>query len=78
MCQILDAVIDGEINTKEQAAAILAEESPQYAGALGITDDAARRQLQDDIGRAAGYLSEAEAARIKEMFECPSPVPNAE
>jgi hypothetical protein len=61
ICEILGAVIDREINTKAEAAAMLD---------LETSDEAARQQLAQAITRtAARYLSEAEAERITKMFD---------
>lgn len=69
ICQILCSVIDGEINTREQAAAILAEQARAYAGALNITEETASQQLRDDIKRSARYYAGAQAERILGLFE---------
>lgn len=70
MAQILGAVIDGEINTKLKAEAMLDHEAPQYAAALQLTQEDAYRQLKEQIILAATrYLPQTEAEKIKQLFQ---------
>ena len=56
---ILCMVVDGEINTREEAAAILGEESPEYAA-----------QLRETLERAADKLCTPRAGKkLRELFE---------
>jgi hypothetical protein len=61
-------VIDGEINTPEQGAALLDEEAREYAGALQITEAEARAQLLANIESAAGLCLRSEAEKLRRIF----------
>jgi hypothetical protein len=74
MMRSMWTILNAEINTKAEATAIIDEETPQYAAALGITEEAARQQLKDNIGYLCWYYSEAEAERIMELFETQHPI----
>lgn len=74
MNQIINLVIDGEITTKEQAAALVDEEAREYAEALHIDEAGARANVLSGIGYVTGYLSHAQADRIMELFDTQHPV----
>jgi hypothetical protein len=69
IAELLWLAVDGEINTREEAAQILDEEAPQYAEALKITTEAARRKLKTEIEAASHYYAQAEADRLRELYE---------
>lgn len=74
MWMILSGVVDGQINTKEQAAALLDEEARDYAEALHLDEETARRQLRSNIGYMSGYYAHAQADRIMELFDTEHPI----
>ena len=69
MSAILWTVIDGEINTPEQGAALLEEETREYAVALKITEAEARAQLLANIHDAARLCLKSDAAKLEEIFK---------
>lgn len=68
MWQILCAVIDGEITTKEQAEALLAEETAAAAHALKIPEADARAQLLANIRDVQRLCVTSQREKIKELF----------
>jgi hypothetical protein len=66
--QILCGVIDSEINTPEQGAALLAEESREYAAALKITEDEARAVLLHNLEYGAGLCPGSDAEKVRTVF----------
>lgn len=69
MREIMCAVVDGEINTKEQAAALVNEEALELAAAERISIEAARAMLLSNIGYCTGYYDNATADKILDLFE---------
>jgi hypothetical protein len=74
MCEIIGAIVDAEINTKEKAAALVEQEAIEMAEAYRWSIEAAKAKLLVDIGYATGYLSHAQADRIFELFDTEHPV----
>jgi len=74
MWQILSAVTDGEINTPEQARAVLDEETTEYARVLQIPADEARKMLKENLGYCSFYFTRSEALRVLELFDAEHPV----
>jgi hypothetical protein len=74
MLQILNLVQDGEISTKEQAAALVAEEAAENAVVLKITEEEARATLLANIGYVTGYLSHKQADNVMELFNTQHPI----
>lgn len=68
------AVVDGEINTKEQASALVTEESLEVAAAQRISIEAARTLVLHNIGYCTGYYDHASADKIMELFETEHPI----
>jgi len=69
MWQILCSVSDGEINTKEEAAALLAEESREYARVLEISEETARNQLLVNLDLCTSLCLKHDADKLRELFE---------
>jgi len=74
MRDIMCAVVDGEINTKEQASALVTEESLEVAAAQRISIEAARTLVLHNIGYCTGYYDHASADKIMELFETEHPI----
>jgi hypothetical protein len=68
IANILWTVLDGEINTPEQGAALLAEESRDYADVLKIPEAQARAQLLENIESAAALCLRSEAEKRRTIF----------
>lgn len=68
MSAILNLVIDGEINTPAQGAALLDEEAREYAGALQLTQDDARAQLLRQIETSSRLCPPNRTERIREIY----------
>jgi hypothetical protein len=70
MMQILCAVRDGEITTREQARALVDEECAEYAKVMEISEQEARESLLANITLAATmYYPLDEQARLADLFE---------
>jgi hypothetical protein len=68
--QILSAVVDGEISTRQQATALLNEETGDLALFLGISEDEARAKLLGNIAAIAGrYHSPKNRKLISDLFQ---------
>jgi hypothetical protein len=77
MAQIINLVIDGEITTKEQAAALVEEEVRDRVAFYYIshvTAEQARTSLLMQIGYVTGYCSHEQADKIMELFDTEHPV----
>ena len=74
MMAIINLVVDGEITTKEQAAAIVDEEAREYAHFHGTTIQEQRAILLENIGYVTGYLSYKQADNIMELFQTQHPI----
>jgi hypothetical protein len=74
MREIMNLVVDGEINTKQQAAALVAEEAAEMAQLCGKSADEWREILLANIGYCTGYYDNATADRIMELFETEHPI----
>lgn len=72
--QILNLVVDGQINTPQEGAQVIAEESAQLATAAAITQEEAQARLLHNIGYASGYLSRGLAYRVLELYQTTHPV----
>lgn len=69
MSAILNLVIDGEINTPAEGAALLDEEAGEYAAALHIPQDDARAQLLRQIEDSTRRLCPPNRAeRLQEIY----------
>jgi hypothetical protein len=74
MDDIVKAIIDGKINTKEQAAALVAEEAAEMATFYGKPIEEARAILLSNIGYVTGYMSHAQADHVMELFDTEHPI----
>jgi hypothetical protein len=74
MLQIINLAIDGEITTKEQAAALVEAEATEAAAFYSMSREEARCKLLDNIGYVTGYLSHKAADHIMELFDTQHPV----
>lgn len=67
--QIISAVTDGNISTREQATALLEDEVQECVAWLGISETEARAQLLANIaGVSARFYSESEQKYIGDLF----------
>lgn len=74
MRDIMCAVVDGEINTKAAAAALVNEEAAQVAQATGTPIEEARAVLLSNIGYCTGYYDNDFADQVLELFETEHPI----
>ena len=74
MCQIINLVIDGEIHTKQAAAALVEEEAQEAAEFYKMPLEEARTKLLHNIGYVTGYLSHQQADNVMELFNTEHPV----
>jgi hypothetical protein len=74
MREIINAVIDAEINTKEKAAALISQEAAELAAHYGKPVEEMRAILLSNIGYCTGYLDHAAADRVLELFETEHPI----
>lgn len=74
MWQILSAVIDGDIATKDDAAAVLEDEAREYADVLKLSQAEASKMLRENIGYCAYYYTQAQAERILDLFDAEHPI----
>lgn len=80
MTQILWLVLDKEINTPAEGAALLDEEAKHYAEVLKIPEAQARAELQENIEDAAQLCLRSDAKRLREIYGSRTgrmPVPRA-
>jgi hypothetical protein len=70
----MSSITDGKINTKEEAAALVAEEAAAASDFYKIPVETAAANILSNIGYFTGYLDHASADRIMEMFDCEHPV----
>jgi hypothetical protein len=71
--EIMNLVTDGEITTREQAAAIIAEEVAARVQSRGITEAEARLGLLDSFAYISHYLSRQKAAQLSDLFDLDNP-----
>jgi hypothetical protein len=74
MMEMLNLVIDGEITTKDQAAALVTEEVRAIAEFYHLSEEEARKRLLESIGYVTGYLSHDQADHVMELFDTEHPV----
>lgn len=74
MWQIINLVVDGEIATKEQAAALVKIEAAEAAEFYKISEGEATARLLENIGYMTGYFSSEQADRIMELFDTQHPI----
>ena len=74
MMEILNLVMDRKITTKEEAAALVDEESQALVEQYHLSEEEARKRLLESIGKVTAYLSYQQADRIMELFDCEHPV----
>lgn len=72
--QLINLVIDGEIRTKEQAAAIIQEESELRAAKYGGEPASFREGLLEVIGHWSRYLSNSWADTLLELYDTQHPI----
>jgi hypothetical protein len=72
--QIINLVVDGVIVTKEQAAALVKQETQEAAEFYRITEEEARTALLTNIGHVTGYLPDEQADNVMDLFETEHPV----
>jgi hypothetical protein len=73
MMEITHLVIDGKINTKEQAAQLISEEAAELAKMMNATETETRAVILLNIGYATGYYDHATADRIMDLFDTEHP-----
>jgi hypothetical protein len=74
MCEIVSSIIDGEINTKEQAAALVAHEAAEMAAFYGKPIEEMKAVLLSNIGYTTGYMTHAQADQVLELFDTEHPI----
>jgi len=74
MSQILWIVIDNEINTPEQGAALLDEEAKNYAEAMKIPEAEARALLLSNIDDSAKLCLKGDAEKLRKVYELHLPI----
>jgi hypothetical protein len=74
MAEIMGLIVDGKINTKEEAAAFVTAEAAEMAEFYGKPLEEMRATLLSNIGYCTGYLDHDAADRILEMFETEHPI----
>jgi glutamate synthase domain-containing protein 3 len=74
MHDIVCFIVDGEINTKDQAAALVAKEAEEMAQVYDLTVEEARKRLLANIGYVTGYFDHATADKVFEIFETEHPI----
>jgi hypothetical protein len=74
MSEIMSSITDGKINTKEEAAALVAEEAAAAADFYKIPVKTAAANILSNIGYFTGYFDHATADRIMDLFDCEHPV----
>lgn len=67
--EILNEVVDGVITSREDADALLAHESGEYARARGVTEDEARHQLRKNLEYAAALCPARHAGNLRKWFD---------
>lgn len=72
--QIINLVTDGEITTKEQAAALVAEEVAEATAFYQISEEESRLRILTNIGYATGYLSHKQADTLMDLFCTEHPI----
>ena len=60
--------------TQEDARAIVKAEVDEMVSVLGLTEEEARRRMLTSIGYWTGYLDNATADRIMDLFETEHPI----
>jgi hypothetical protein len=71
---ILNLVIDQQITTKEQAAALVEEEVAEMVAHSDLSAEEARKRLLANIGYVTGYLAHKQADYVMELFDTEHPV----
>jgi hypothetical protein len=77
MMEILNLVIDKQITTKEQAAALVEAEVRDMVAFYYVShlnEEEARKRLLANIGYVTGYLSHQQADLVMELFATEHPV----
>jgi hypothetical protein len=74
MMAIINLVMDGEVTTKEQAAAVVDHETRERANFYAIPVEEARNKLLSQIGYVTCYLSHKQADNVMELFGTEHPV----
>jgi hypothetical protein len=74
MLQIINLAIDGEVTTKEQAAALVKLEAAEAAAFYKISEAEATARLLENIGYVTGYFSSEQADKIMDLFETQHPI----
>ena len=74
MLTIINLVVDGEITTSEQAAALVETEAAEAAEFYNQPIEEARTKLLQRIGYVTGYFSHQQADKIMELFTTEHPV----
>lgn len=73
MLGILNLVQDGQITTKEQAAALVAEEVAEMVERYNVSAEEAKKTLLSNIGYVTKYLSHKQADNVMDLFETEHP-----
>jgi hypothetical protein len=74
MSEIMSSITDGKINTKEEAATLVAEEAAAAAVFYKIPVEIAAANILSNIGYWTGYLDHATADKIMDLFDCEHPI----
>lgn len=74
MMEILNLAIDRQITTKEQAAALVNEETQAIVEHFHLSEEEARKRLLANIGYVTVYLCHQEADHVMELFDTEHPV----
>lgn len=70
LAEIFWSVEDGSITTREEARAIIEEESREYGEVLNVTPEIARQGLLKSIAKAASMLyTPGRQQQLAELFE---------
>jgi hypothetical protein len=68
MMTFLNLIVDNEITTREQAAALVEQEAQVMAEFYQITQEEAKEKLLANIQEVTRYLSHKKAADVRELF----------
>lgn len=68
MAEILWLIVDEEINTPEQGAQILNEETQEYARLLDLDETTARAYLMRHLSKLAARATPRHADKLNELF----------
>ena len=74
LAEIFGLIQDRTIVTRDQAEALLEEESAAAAAFYQMPKEEVRKRLKSNIGYMTGYFSPAEADRIMELFDTEHPI----